>query len=74
MDNSRLPNERITPIKNFMDRNCDLHLNEARVSMIFWKELLICLLETAKCSNPICHKVIALFQRWSHFKCHKLAT
>ncbi len=63
MDNNRLPNERITPIEIFMDRNCDLHLNEARVTVIFWKEL--CLLEMAKCSNPICPKVIALFQRWS---------
>lgn len=74
MDNNRLPNERITPIEIFMDRNCGLHLNEARVSMIFWKELLICLLEMAKFSNPMCHKVIALFQRWSLSKCHNMAT
>jgi hypothetical protein len=52
MDNNRLPNERVTPIKNFMNRNCELHLNEARVTMIFWKELLICLLEMDKCSKP----------------------
>jgi len=35
MDNNRLPNERITPIEIFMHRNCDLHLNEARVTVIF---------------------------------------
>jgi len=40
MDNNRLPNERITPIEIFMDRNCDLHPNEAMVTVIFFIGIL----------------------------------